>query len=435
MSTADSPAARAPSHSKRRRIITDVLIVVNTILAILAIVAIWANRQLLNPENWGNTSTTLLQNPAVRTATANYLVDQLYSNVNVASLLESRLPSRLDPLAAPVAGALRNAAVQATELALSRPVVQDLWAKANRRADQALVAIVNGGNRQVSVNGNEVTLNLSSILDDVASRLGISVDLGAKLPPSAANLVIMRSDQLKLIQDAGGALKGLATILYILVPLLYVVAIAIARGRRRRTLMSVGASAIVAGLAILLARSLGVRAVEHTLVSDESVRPAVRAVASIGTNMLVEIAGAVILIGIVLVIAAWFAGPSRLATPARRWLAPRLAEHPAAAYLVVGAVLLLVFIWQPIPATGTPLGMIVFAVLAALGTEALRRQTLAEFGGPRSPPPADDANLEHLTALRQAGALTADEADAAKARLSADDPVPATAAGEERKLP
>jgi hypothetical protein len=348
---------------------------------ILAILAIWANRQLLNPDNWAPTSTKLLQNPTVRTATANYLVDQLYNNVNVSSLVGQALPPRLQPLAAPVAGALRNAAVQGTDLALSRPLVQGLWSQANRAADQTLVAIVNGGNKQVSVNGGAVTLNLHTILDSVAQRLGISADIGSKLPPSVANLVILKSDQLKAVQDVGGALKGLAVVLYILVPLLYILAIVIARGRRRRTLMSVGTSAIVAALAVLLARELGIRAAANTLAKGESVRPVVRSVASIATGLLTSIAGAVILIGVVLVVAAWFAGPSRFATPARRWIAPYLADNPVATYAVVIVVMLLIFIWQPIPATGTPLGMIVFLVLALIGTEALRRQTRVEFGG------------------------------------------------------
>ena len=380
MSTAEQPTAVRSSGWTPRRIVTDVLLTITTLLLIVAIFAIWANRQLLNPSTWSSTSTSLLQNQQVRDATANYLVDQLYANVDVSSLLSQRLPPALQPLAGPAAGALRNAAVQGTELALSRPVVQNLWSTANRAADQALVAIINGGNKQVAVKNGEVTLNLGGILTDVASRLGISADIGAKLPPSVANLVIIRSNQLKLIQDIGGALKGLAIALYILVPLLYIVAMVIARGRRRKTLMAIGWSGVVAGLIVLLARSLTVKAAANTLTHDDSVRPAVRAVASIATGILTEIATAVILVGVVLVVAAWFAGPSRFAVPARRWLAPYLEANPVATYGVVVAVLLLIFIWQPIPATGTPVGMIVFTVLALLGTETLRREARVEFG-------------------------------------------------------
>ena len=371
------------------------LLTVTTVLLVVAIVSIWANRQLLNADNWSSTSTSLLQNSAIRTATANYLVDQLYANVDVASKLDDALPPRLAPLAAPIAGALRNAAVQGTELALSRPVVQNAWRTVNRAAALQLIAVVNGGTRHVTVNDGEVSLNLSTILNDVASRLGISADLGSKLPPSAASLVILQANQIKLVQDIGQGLSGLAIALYILVPLLYVVTLLVApAGRRRRTLVSIGISGVVAGLVVILFRSLIVTNVPNSLVKDASVKPAANAVVSIATTMLTQIAGAVILVGVILVVCAWFAGPSRFAVPARRWLAPYVRAHPIAMYGVVAVILLLIFIWQPIPATGKPVGMLVFAVLAAVGTEILRRQMDREFPDPGpAAVSSDDAEL------------------------------------------
>jgi hypothetical protein len=395
VSSVSQPSAARASRWTARRIWTDVLLGLTTVLLIVAIVAIWANRQLLNPDNWAQTSTSLLQNTAVRNATANYLVDQLYANVNVTARIDQALPPRLDPLAAPIAGALRNAAVQGTELALSRPVVQNAWRTANRAAAQQLVAVVNGGNQNVSVNEGKVTLNLGTILNDVASRLGISADIGSKLPPAAANLVILQAKQIKLVQDIGQGLSGLAIALYILVPVLFALTLFVApAGRRRRTLMSVGISGVVAGLVVILFRSLIVTNVASSLVKDASVRPAVSAAVSIATTLLTQIAGAVILIGLVIVACAWFAGPSRATVPARRWLAPYVREHPAVMYAAVAAVLLLIFIWQPIPATGKPIGMLVFAVLAVLGTEILRRQMAHEFPEPDPPTvPSDSAEV------------------------------------------
>jgi hypothetical protein len=404
VSTAEQPLAVPSSGSTRaRRIWTNVILVITTILAVLAIVAIWANRQLLNADNWAQTSTSLLQNPTIRAATANYLVDQLYNNVDVAGELSSALPSRLQPLADPLAGALRNAAVSGTELALSRPLVQNAWRAANKAADQALINVVNGGTRHVSVNGQEVTLNLRAIVDDVAAQLGISADLGAKLPPSVANLVILKSNQIKLVQDIGQALSGLALVLNILVPLLYLLALFVARGRRRRTLLWIGVSGIVAGLIVILFRSLIVTQVAKSLVSDDSIRPAAQNVISIATTMLTEVAGAVMLVGAVVVVCAWFAGPSRFTTPVRRWIAPFLRKEPVAVFAIIAAILLIIFIWQPIPATGKPLGMIIFAILAVVGTEALRRQTDAEFpsgqvatvaAAPGPPPDDPDPTLK-----------------------------------------
>src|SRR5262249_20341161 len=125
-------------------------------------------------------------------------------------------------------------------------------------------------------------------------------------------------------------------------------------------------------------------------------------------------------------------------------LAPFLREHPGGAFAIVAAIMIVVFIWDPIPATGTAIGIIVFMALALLGTEVLRRQTEVEFPGARSgettaalrarvdsfrearqqrqtasnpaPAPLSD-QLEKLAALRDSGAITPEEYDTAKASL------------------
>jgi hypothetical protein len=82
-----------------------------------------------------------------------------------------------------------------------------------------------------------------------------------------------------------------------------------------------------------------------------------------------------------MIAAAWFAGPSRWATRARRGIAPLMREHALWAFGAVATVLVLIFIWGPIPATHRPAGIIVFTVLALVGTEALRRQIGRESAG------------------------------------------------------
>lgn len=429
--------------SKRRLILVDAVIVVATVLAVVGMLSIWANRLLFNPDNWENTSTQLLQNSDIRSATANYIVDQLYANVDVAGLMRSGLPPRLQPLAGPAAGALQNAAVKAVDLALSRPRIQTLWAKANRAADQTFIAIVNGGKGAVGVKGGVVTLDLASIVDTVAARLGLPQGLGAKLPPTVGTLTVFKSNQIKLVQDAGNAVKGLALWLTIIVPLLYALAIVLARAHRRRTLMSVGFAIVFAGVIGLAGRSILKSQITDSLVNDTALRPAVRATVAIGTSILGTIAGAFILIGIVLVLAAWFAGPAGVAVAARRAIAPFLREQVAGSFAIAAVVMVLIFIWNPIPATGTPVGIIVFLALALLGTEVLRRQTAIEFPDAqrgdvmaalrsrrrafregrhraKAPPAATVSlteQLERLTALRSDGAITPEEYDAAKARL------------------
>jgi hypothetical protein len=437
----DGAPSSTTSISRTRRIWVNVLIGVTTLLAVVGMLSLFANRLLFNPDNWENTSTQLLQNAAIRNATSNYLIDQLYANVDVEAFIKSALPPRLEPLAGPAAGALQNAAVGGVGLALQRPRVQDLWAKANRAADESLIAIVKGEKGSVNFNNGVVSLDLATILGNIASRFGVPASVVAKLPPSVAHLTLFKSNQIKWIQKGGRAIQGLALWLTILVPLLYGLAIFLAKGRRRRTLMTVGFSIVAAGLFGVAARHLVESQVTNALVSDASLRPAVHAVLSIATQLLGQVAGAFILVGAVLVVAAWFAGPARVAVASRRAIAPTMRDQPVRAFLVITLVMVLVFIIDPIPATGTPVGIIVFLALALFGTEILRRQTVAEFPEARSgetmaairaryhsyregrSQPATPSTvpltdeLERLATLRGDGSITAEEYDAAKAKL------------------
>lgn len=371
-----APAAVHPSRG--RWIGVQVLIWATTVLAVVAIFAVWANRQLFNPENWSNTSTQLLQNKTVRNATANYLVDQLYANVDVAGEIKAKLPPQLQPLAAPAAGALQNAAISASQRALANAKVQQIWKQANKAADQTFVDIVDGRKGAIEASGGVVSLNLSLIITEITDRLGLP-DVSSKLPPDVAQLQVLKSDDLKLVQDGGKALKGLALLLTILVPLLYALAILLAGGRRRKALMTVGIAIIAAGIIVLAGRAILVSETVSALVKNEANHAAGTEIVNIATSMLTEIAGAFVIVGIPLVLAAWFAGPARLATRGREAIAPFLRDQPGMAFVIAGAIMIVIFIWNPIPATGKPAGIIVFFALAMLGTELLRRQTAKEF--------------------------------------------------------
>jgi hypothetical protein len=444
-SSASAADAATTKISRRRLIGVDVLIGVTTLLLVVGIFATWANRLLFSSDNWSKTSTQLLQDPNVRSSTANYLVDQLYANVDVTGLIKQGLPTQLQALAAPAAGALRNAAVQGAELALSRPRVQQLWAQANRAADQTFIDIVNGRKGTVAVNQGVVSLDLASILNNIASRLGLPSDIASKLPPSVATLVIFKSNQLKYVQNGGKAIKGLALWLTIIVPLLYALALLLATGHRRRTLMTIGFAGILAGVLVILARSILQGQVVNSLTSDASLQVTIRHVYNIATAILNDVASGVIFIGIVLVAAAWFAGPARPAYATRHAISPFLREQAVATYGIVVGILILLFIWNPIPATGKPLGILVFTLLALLGTFILIGQTAREFPDapsgaatqairarmesrrsrrhhePANPhgsnAPTAAEQLSQLADLRDRGAISPDEYQSAKEKL------------------
>ena len=349
------------------------------LLTIVATFAVWANRQLLDPGNWSTTSTRLLQNPKIRQVTANYAVDQLYANVDVAQLIGSALPKRLRPLAGPAAGALHTGAVHAAYLALADARVQTLWAQANRHAAQALKTVIDGGTGPVKVQDGEVTLDLASVVEAIARQLGLPAGISQKLPPSVAQVRILKSEQIGLVQDIGRGLRKLALWLSIAVPLLFALAIALARGWRRRAVMNVGYGLATAGFLVLLARALVQSRVPASLVADASIRPAAAATVSIATSMLAEIAGELVLFGVLLIVAAWSAGPARAAVGLRRSCAPYVRDYPGPASAVLIVVIALVLIWRPIGALGTSIGALAFAALALLWAVLMRRQAVTEF--------------------------------------------------------
>ncbi len=160
-----------------------------------------------------------------------------------------------------------------------------------------------------------VSLDLSKIVGEVTNRLGLP-DVSSKLPPTVAHVTVLKSNDLKLVQNGGKALKGLALLLTIVVPLLYALAIFLRRGRRRKALMKVGFAIILAGVIVLAGRSLIESQAVDSLIKNDANLPAGRRIMSIATSMLSEIAGAFVIVGIPLVLAAWFAGPAKLATSA-----------------------------------------------------------------------------------------------------------------------
>lgn len=384
------PAAHRSSH----RVAAIVLVVLGTLSAFLAVFAVWINRQVMNTDNWTDTSSQMLEDSAIRTSVSNYLVDQLYANVDVTGEIRSALPPRAQPLAPAAAGALRNAAENVTNELLQRPRVQGLWEDANRTAHQAFLKVVQGGGPAVSTEGGVVKLDLGAMLQQLQQRTGVGGRVAAKLPPGTAQVTILKSNQLSFAQDVANALRPLAIALVALALVLYGIAIALARDRRRETLRAVGYGFIVAGVLALLVRSFAGDAVVNSLAKTEAARPAVESVWRIGTSLLVQAATATIGYGVVIVLAAWLAGPTRAAVASRRGLAPFL-QRPGYAWGGAAAIVLIVLAWSPTPATRNVVTALVLIAIFALGVEMLRRQAAREY--PSAEMPEIGAALRRMT--------------------------------------
>jgi hypothetical protein len=420
----------APVSSAAKRIAVVVLLVLATLVWTVAGLAIWANRQMLDTNNWVQTSDRLLRDERVRTALSTALLDRLYQSKPLETQLRAQLPAQLQPLVGPLASGLREVANRRTPEILGSTAALAAWENANRAAHKTFLKVLDG---DVAA-GGQVSLDVKSLLGQVAAGAGVSPAVVEKLPARYQQIQILRSDQLKTAQDAVHTLKVLPWVLFPLAVVLFGGAIALS-ANRRRAIVQCGGCLVFAGIAVLAVRRLGEDAVVNALADAPNVRPAAKASVAIGTSLLKDAAWGSVLFGALIAIGAWMAGPGKWATGIRRASAPTLREHPAVARVALGLLLLLLVIWGPVPWTRNWIWIIVIAVAAFAWLEWMRRRTADEFPdvpagelsrrvrgslpGRRPTPAADDplVRLERLADLRTRGVLDESEYEREKASL------------------
>jgi hypothetical protein len=424
--------AKPEKGSRRRRIGVTTLVVLGALCIFISTLSIWIRDVALDPDEWANTSSQVLQSEDVRNVLSVYIVDQTFAASDAEARLEETLPERLKPLAGPLSAQLRGVAYDAVARALERPRVQELWRSANRAVNAQLVDLLEGNTERLQLTNGAVVLNLDQIVANVTGRVGAGEGAATALEGHIQPIVLLESDQLSSAQKAVKWLKALSFWPFIVGVLLWAGAVYLAAGRRRPTVRNIAWSLVIMGLLILAIRRIVGHAVIDSLVEAESVRAAASDVWTVLTSLLAQSAAAGIFVGLVTVLAMWFSGPGRRATAGRRWLAPAFRDHPVIVHGTLAVVLLLVLAWGP---AGTPrrfLAVVILVILAFAGLEILRRQTVKDFpnevahydfhwrrrgaGGASADERVE--SLERLAALHESGALTDEEYEAEKALLA-----------------
>jgi uncharacterized membrane protein len=365
--------------SRGRRRVVRALVILGSILAFLSVFAIWTERQALNTDDWVGTSGRLLENQTIRGALGDYLVDQLYENVDVRKELEKLLPDDTKDLAGPAAGGLRQVAGQGAERVLETSTAQELWEESNRTAHEQLLAVLENKKEAIETDEGTVSLNLGQLVSNLAEQVGIGESLAEKLPADAAQIEILKSDELKTAQDIAIAIKGLALLLSLLTFVCFAAAIYLSRDGRWVTVLLSGVGLIAAGFAVIVTRQIAGGIVVDQLVKTESAKPAGEAAWSIGTSLMVSIATTVIVVGVLFLVAGWLASPTTGARATRRFLAPTLRQHTAYVYAGLGVLVGFYFLTGPSQGLRSFLTTLVVAGMAAFGIHELRRQSEEEF--------------------------------------------------------
>jgi Short C-terminal domain len=419
--------------TRRRKTAVWVLIVVSTVVLLVAALTVWVKREVLDTNNFTASTTELMRNPKVQSALATFLVDQIYQNVDVKADLQKQLPKNLKGLAGPAAAALNDYGTRAATRLLATNTVINLVQAATRSAHAQFLRIVDGKPGA----GQKVYLQLRPVVLRLASRLGLEEQVSARLPADAGRFLVLddANGTINTVRQSVKLVRALSLFLLIVVVALYAAAIWLARGWRREAILRCGAGVLIVGLVLFVIRHVLQGVLLDALIGQRPARPAVSAAYLILTELLMAIAWTAVAVGLITVVLAFLAGPSRAGRAFRAFAAPGLVRHPWIAWSIDGLAILLILIAAPIDDWNKLISRFVtFAVIIGL-TEAIRRRAKEEHphGGwhwenvdpswnrtpATAPAPGDDAvgRLERLTALHDKGALTTEEFDRMKAAL------------------
>jgi hypothetical protein len=265
------------------------------------------------------------------------------------------------------------------EKVLETSTAERLWEDSNRAAHEQLLAVLENKKEAVETENGEVTLNLGSLITNLAGQIGFAQTLAEKLPPDAAKIQILKSDQLKTAQNIVVAIKGLALVLSILTFLVFSLAIYLSRDGRWVTVLYSGIGLIAAGFLVIEVRHITGGIVVDQLVTQESAKPAGEAAWSIGTSLMVSIATTVIVVGVLFAIAGWLASPTNLARRVREAIAPAMRDYMPYVYTALAIMVSIYFLSSATQGLRSLLTTLVIAGMAAFGLHELRRQTEEEF--------------------------------------------------------
>jgi hypothetical protein len=371
-----STSLRQPQF-RGRGIVVGVLIGLASVMVLVGVVAIWLNTVVYDTPTWRATSQEIIQDPAMQTQVSKYVVDQLYNSTTVQNDVAGALPPQFKSFAPAVTSGLHQVAVGASERLLATKPVQNLFVTASVDAHDAFVRLIDNQAKFAKLNNGQVTLDLHPLLLQVADTAGFGAAAQNALAPTAGQIDVMNSNQLSNVQTAVRIVHAISDWALVIVVVLFAAAIWLAHGYRRRALLWSAIGILVATLVLIFVRRILGENIVNALVSDVAVRPALITAWYIGTNVIATINLTLLIVAILLVIGVWLSGAGRLSTSVRNRLAPWIVK-PLYAFGIPAVILFVLIIWGPLPVFQKVIPVIIIAVLAAVGIEALRRQTIAE---------------------------------------------------------
>jgi hypothetical protein len=399
--------------------LASVLLVLSTLVAVAAVVGVYARTELLDTDRYVETVAPLARDPAVQQAVAARLTDELVTRVDLAGLLQQLVdaleergaPEALNGLVGPITNGVRSFIDTQVRAVLASEQFAQVWDAANRVAHDELDAVLTTGKGQfLSVDGDTLYLNLGGIIAMVKQRLvDAGLTLVERVPDFSITVPLVASADIPRVQRWVRLLNTAAWVLPLAALALLAGAVMAAPNRRRGLLL--GAAGFAIGMLVLLAVLAAGRGyyLDHLPATVRS-PDAAAVVYDTLVRFLIASAQTLAVLAAIVVVGCWLAGPGRSATAIRGaggWLLDRLAALLSRLRLPLGEVP--VFVAQHRRAIEAGLVVLFLAVLVIwrqpgvsgtlwLAAGLLLAVALVELFGRLHPDTAPSSPNRHVTA-------------------------------------
>ncbi|WP_369244013.1 hypothetical protein [Streptomyces sp. R41] len=345
-------ARREPRHWLRS-LGSVLLIILASVLALLAVVAVWANSIIRDTDRYVATVAPLASNPDVQQAVTTRVTNEVLKQIDVDSLVAElsraaaqkgvppRAASLIGDLSGPINSGLKELVSSTVMRVVSSSAFETAWTDANRRAHTAVdKALTGSADAAVSLKNNQVAIDVAPIVAQVKDRL-VSSGFGAaaKIPDVHTDFVVVEGKDVGKIKSYLRVLQIIGNWLPVIAVLIAAAGVFLASHRRRALIgaaLGVFAAMVVLGLCLTVFRTVyldhlppGANQAAAGAVYDSLVKFLRSSVRAVGALALVTAVG------------AFFIGPSRAAVFTRHFCSKGIGagrDVAASAGLRLGAV-------------------------------------------------------------------------------------------------
>ena len=202
--------AAAERPSRGRSVAVVICVVLAGLLTMPAAVAYWGQRTLNDTERYVATVDPLVASPEVQDVIATRVTDAIQKQVDIEAILNNVFAGvitdrpRLEQLVGPLAAAVNGLIDRQVREFIASDEFADLWVRINTRAQQALHRVLTGeGSGAVTVQGNEVVLDVDEVINAVKERLvarGLTLVENVPIPETDRQIVLLESDGLEQLR-------------------------------------------------------------------------------------------------------------------------------------------------------------------------------------------------------------------------------------------